>query len=30
MFIRYRVGGGEDSNIGPNTLTSLGNISSNC
>jgi hypothetical protein len=24
LFIRYRIGGGEDSNIGPNTLTSLG------
>ena len=27
MFIKYRIGGGGDSNIGPNTLTSLGNIS---
>jgi hypothetical protein len=26
MFIRYRVGGGEDSNIGPNVLTQLGVI----
>ena len=24
MFIKYRVGGGEDSNIGPNVLTNLG------
>ena len=27
MYVRYRVGGGEDSNIGPNTITSLGTIS---
>ena len=26
MFIKYRVGGGADSNIGPNVLTSLGVI----
>lgn len=26
MFIRYRVGGGADTNIGPNSLTSLGII----
>lgn len=26
LFIRYRVGGGEDSNIGPNTLSTLGTI----
>lgn len=26
MFIKYRVGGGADSNIGPNVLTSLGII----
>jgi hypothetical protein len=24
MFIKYRVGGGSDSNVGPNVLTSLG------
>jgi len=24
LYVRYRVGGGEDSNIGPNTITSLG------
>jgi hypothetical protein len=27
MFVKYRIGGGNSSNIGPNTLTSLGNIS---
>jgi len=27
MFIKYRVGGGLDSNVGPNTITSLGVIS---
>lgn len=27
MFIKYRVGGGSDSNIGPNVLTSLGSVS---
>lgn len=26
LFIRYRIGGGEDTNIGPNTITSLGTI----
>jgi len=26
LFIRYRIGGGEDSNIGPNTITSLGTV----
>tara|TARA_B100000497_G_scaffold76577_1_gene85686 strand:- start:7910 stop:9727 length:1818 start_codon:yes stop_codon:yes gene_type:complete len=26
MFVSYRVGGGANTNIGPNTLTSLGNI----
>ena len=29
MFIKYRVGGGADSNIGPNVLTSLGLITIN-
>jgi hypothetical protein len=24
LYVRYRIGGGEDSNIGPNTITSLG------
>ena len=28
MFIRYRVGGGEDSNLGPNVINSVGTISS--
>lgn len=27
LFVRYRVGGGEDTNIGPNTINSLGVIS---
>ena len=27
MFIKYRVGGGADSNVGVNVLTSLGNVS---
>ena len=26
MFVSYRVGGGANTNIGPNTLTSIGNI----
>ena len=26
LYVRYRVGGGEDTNIGPNTITSLGTI----
>lgn len=26
MFIRYRVGGGEDSNVGPNVLNGTGNV----
>jgi hypothetical protein len=26
LYVRYRIGGGEDSNIGPNTLTSLGTV----
>lgn len=26
MFVRYRVGGGEDSNIGPNVLGNTGNV----
>ena len=26
LFVRYRIGGGEDANIGPNTINSLGNI----
>jgi hypothetical protein len=28
MFIRYRVGGGEDSNLGPNIVNSLGTVTS--
>ena len=28
LFVRYRIGGGEDSNIGPNTITTLGTVSS--
>lgn len=28
MFIRYRVGGGEDSNLGPNIINSLGTVTS--
>jgi len=28
LYVRYRVGGGEDTNIGPNTITGLGIISS--
>ena len=26
LYVRYRVGGGEDTNIGPNTITSLGTV----
>ena len=26
MFVKYRIGGGNDSNIGPNTLNSLGKV----
>ena len=26
LYVRYRIGGGQDSNIGPNTITSLGII----
>jgi hypothetical protein len=29
MFIKYRVGGGSDSNVGPNVLTSLGIVNVN-
>jgi hypothetical protein len=29
MFIKYRVGGGSDSNVGPNVLTSLGIVNMN-
>jgi len=29
MFIKYRVGGGADTNIGPNTITSLGIVNMN-
>jgi hypothetical protein len=29
LYVRYRVGGGEDSNIGVNTITSLGTTGSN-
>jgi hypothetical protein len=28
LYVRYRVGGGQDSNIGPNTITTLGTVSS--
>tara|TARA_R110002020_G_scaffold10737_4_gene40830 strand:- start:170 stop:1999 length:1830 start_codon:yes stop_codon:yes gene_type:complete len=28
LYVRYRVGGGEDSNIGPNTITTLGIVDS--
>jgi hypothetical protein len=28
LYVRYRVGGGEDTNIGPNTISSLGIVSS--
>ena len=28
MFIRYRVGGGEDSNLGPNIINTLGTVTS--
>lgn len=28
LFVRYRIGGGEDTNIGPNTINGLGVISS--
>jgi hypothetical protein len=27
LYVRYRIGGGEDSNIGPNTITTLGTVS---
>lgn len=27
MFIRYRVGGGSGTNVGPNTITNVGNLS---
>jgi len=27
LYVRYRIGGGEDSNIGPNTITTLGTLS---
>ena len=27
LFVRYRVGGGEDTNIGPNSVNNLGTIS---
>ena len=26
LYVRYRVGGGEDTNIGPNTITTLGTV----
>jgi len=26
MYVKYRIGGGADSNVGPNVLTSLGNV----
>ena len=26
MFIKYRIGGGADSNVGPNVLKSLGEV----
>ena len=26
MYVKYRVGGGADSNVGPNVLTSLGEV----
>ena len=28
LYVRYRIGGGQDSNIGPNTITTLGTVSS--
>ena len=28
MFVRYRVGGGEDSNLGPNIINTLGTVTS--
>jgi len=27
LFVKYRIGGGEDSNVGPNTINTLGTIS---
>jgi len=27
LYVRYRIGGGQDSNIGPNTITTLGTVS---